>query len=271
MDDRQLIRYSRHIMLAPIDIEGQQRLLDGHVLMIGAGGLGAPAGLYMASAGVGRLTICDGDEVDLTNLQRQIIHREATIGVNKAESARRAIAEINPDCHVEPVSRRVGPAELATLVAAADVVVDCSDNFATRHAINAACVTLKRPLVSGAGIRFSGQVAVFDRRKADGPCYHCLFPAGGADDGERCAVMGVFAPLVGVIGTLQAAEAIRLLLGEDSPLDGQLVLFDAQSMDWHQVRITRDEACPVCGEGADPDAVVQAAIDAQNACAAGDD
>ena len=198
-------------------------------------------------------------------------HREATIGVNKAESARRAIAEINPDCHVEPVSRRVGPAELATLVAAADVVVDCSDNFATRHAINAACVTLKRPLVSGAGIRFSGQVAVFDRRKADGPCYHCLFPAGGADDGERCAVMGVFAPLVGVIGTLQAAEAIRLLLGEDSPLDGQLVLFDAQSMDWHQVRITRDEACPVCGEGADPDAVVQAAIDAQNACATGGD
>ena len=270
MDDRQLIRYSRHIMLAPIDIEGQQRILDGKVLMIGAGGLGAPAGLYMASAGVGQLTICDGDEVDLTNLQRQIIHREATVGVNKAESARRAIAEINPDCKVIPVEQRVGPEELATLVADADVVVDCCDNFATRHAINVACVRHGKPLVSGAGIRFSGQVIVFDRRKADGPCYHCLFPSSGGDAEERCAVMGVFAPLTGVIGTLQAAEAIRLLMGDDSPLDGKLVLFDAQSMDWHQVGVPRDPGCAVCGEGADPDAVVRAAIEAQNACATGD-
>ena len=270
MDDRQLIRYSRHIMLAPIDIEGQQRLLDGKVLMVGAGGLGAPAGLYLAAAGVGRLTICDGDVVDLTNLQRQIIHREATVGVNKAESARRAIAEINPDCHVVPVMQRVGPDELQALVADADVVVDACDNFATRHAINAACVLQGKPLVSGAAIRFSGQVIVFDRRKPGGPCYHCLFPAMDGDTEERCAVMGVFAPLTGVIGTLQAAEAIRLLLGHDSPLDGELVLFDAQGMDWHRVRVVRDPACPVCGEGADPAAVVNAAIAAQNACAAGE-
>lgn len=251
MDDRQLVRYSRHIMLGPIDIEGQERLLAGHALLIGAGGLGAPAALYMASAGIGTLTICDGDEVDLTNLQRQIIHREATVGMNKAESARRAIAEINPDCHVVPVTRRVDYDALQALVAQADVVVDASDNFDTRHAINEVCVDQGKPLVSGAAIRFSGQVAVFDRRKPDSPCYHCLFPASAGDIEERCAVMGVFAPLTGIIGTMQAAEAIRLLAGMDSPLHGQLVLFDAQGMDWQRIRLPRDPGCPVCGEARD--------------------
>lgn len=247
MDDRQLLRYSRHILLTQIDVDGQQRILDGRVLLVGAGGLGSPAALYMASAGVGHLVICDGDNVDLTNLQRQIVHREATVGVNKAESARRALAEINPDCKVTPVPRRVDRDDLMTLARDVDVVVDACDNFATRHAINEVCVALGRPLVSGAGIRFSGQIAVFDRRLPDSPCYQCLFPEGGGDSEERCAVMGVFAPLTGIVGTIQAAEAIRLLMGGGSPLAGELVLFDALSMEWQRIRIRRDPQCPVCG------------------------
>jgi molybdopterin/thiamine biosynthesis adenylyltransferase len=246
MDDRQLIRYSRHILLPQIDLAGQERLLAGHVLLIGAGGLGSPASLYLASAGVGRLTICDGDTVDLTNLQRQIVHREATLGVNKAESARRALAEINPDCRVMPVEHRVGEAELMDLVAGADVVVDACDNFATRHAVNRACVAGRKPLVSGAAIRFAGQLAVFDLRPDDGPCYHCLFPDSQVEDGERCATMGVFAPLTGMIGSLQASEAIRLLLGDPSPLAGTLVLFDAMGMEWQRLKIPKDPGCPVC-------------------------
>ena len=247
MDDRQLLRYSRHILLPQIDLAGQEALLAGHVLMIGAGGLGSPASLYLAAAGVGRLTLCDDDVVDLTNLQRQIVHREATIGMNKAESARRALAEINPDCKVTPITYRVRDRELAELVAQADVVVDACDNFATRHAINRACVRLKKPLVSGAAIRFAGQLAVFDLRHPDAPCYHCLFPDTGADEGERCATMGVFAPLTGVVGALQAGEAIRLLLGTPSPLAGKLVLFDAGTMEWQSVKVPKDSACSVCG------------------------
>ena len=247
MDDRQLLRYSRHILLPQIDLAGQDRLLAGHVLLIGAGGLGSPAALYLAAAGVGRLTICDGDQVDLTNLQRQIVHREATVGVNKAESARRALAEINPDCRVTPVEHRVGEAELLDLVAEADVVVDACDNFATRHAVNRACAKSRKPLVSGAAIRFAGQLAVFDLRRGDSPCYHCLFPDTKAEDEERCATMGVFAPLTGMVGTLQAGEAIRMLLGTPSPLAGKLVLFDAGSMEWQTIKVPKDPACSVCG------------------------
>lgn len=246
MDDRQLMRYSRHILLPQIDLAGQEKLLAGRVLLIGAGGLGSPASLYLASAGVGHLTICDGDQVDLTNLQRQIVHREATLGVNKAESARRALAEINPDCRVTPVEHRVGEAELMDLVAGADVVVDACDNFATRHAVNRACVARRRPLVSGAAIRFAGQLAVFDLRRDDSPCYHCLFPDTQAEGEERCATMGVFAPLTGMIGSLQAGEAIRLLLGDPSPLAGALVLFDAGGMEWQRVKLPRDPGCAVC-------------------------
>jgi adenylyltransferase/sulfurtransferase len=246
MDDRQLTRYSRHILLPQIDIAGQQRLLDAHVLLIGAGGLGAPAALYLAAAGVGRLTICDGDAVDLTNLQRQIIHREAGVGLNKAESARRALAEVNADCAVQAVSRRVTRDDLRTLAAACAVVVDASDNFATRHAANAVCVELGKPLVSGAAIRFSGQVAVFDRRRAGASCYECLVPSGTTAGDDTCAVMGVFAPLTGVIGTLQAAEALRLIVGLPAAVDGELVLFDILSMDWQRVPVPRNPACPVC-------------------------
>jgi len=246
--DPQLLRYSRHILLPQIDVSGQERLLAGKVLMIGAGGLGAPAALYLASAGVGQLTICDGDTVDLTNLQRQVIHRASRIGVNKAESAAIEVAEINPDCKVIPVARRVGPEELGALVAVADVVVDASDNFATRHAINAACVAHRKPLVSGAAIRFSGQLAVFDSRHDDSPCYRCLFPDESVtgDDADRCAIMGVFAPLTGIIGVAQAAEVIRLLVSGESPLTGRLVLFDAMGMDWQKIRVPRDPACAVC-------------------------
>lgn len=253
LNDPQLVRYSRHIMLPQIDLAGQERLLGGKVLMIGAGGLGAPAALYLAAAGVGSLTLCDGDTVDLTNLQRQIVHRESRVGVNKAESAAITLAEINPDCKVTTVTHRVGAEELDALVAAADVVVDCCDNFATRHAINAACVARRKPLVSGAGIRFSGQLSVFDSRRDDSPCYRCLFPDESVtgDENDRCAVMGVFAPLTGIIGVAQAAEAIRLLVSDDSPLIGQLVLFDAMGMDWQKIGIPRDPGCKVCGPQAE--------------------
>lgn len=247
MDDRQLARYSRHILLPQIDIAGQQKLLAGAVLLIGAGGLGAPAALYLAAAGVGRLAICDGDAVDLTNLQRQVIHREAGIGVNKAESARRALAEINPDCRVDAVPQRVALDDLMRLARDVDLVVDASDNLPTRHAANRACVALGKPLVSGAAIRFSGQVAVFDRRRADGSCYECLVPAGSEAGDDPCATMGVFAPLTGVIGALQAGEALRLLLDLPNPLAGELVLFDMLSMDWYRVPVPRNPRCPVCG------------------------
>ena len=247
MDNRQLTRYSRHILLPQVDIAGQQKLLAGAVLLIGAGGLGAPAALYLAAAGVGRLVVCDGDAVDLTNLQRQVIHREAGIGVNKAESARRALAEINPDCRVEAVPQRVAPDDLLRLARDVDVVVDASDNLPTRHAANRACVALRKPLVSGAAIRFSGQVAVFDRRRPGGSCYECLVAADSEVGDDPCGAMGVFAPLTGVIGTLQAGEALRLLLDLPNPLAGQLVLFDMLSMDWYRVPVPKNPRCPVCG------------------------
>jgi adenylyltransferase/sulfurtransferase len=249
MDDRELTRYSRHILLPQVGIEGQRKVLAASVLLIGAGGLGAPAALYLAAAGVGRLVICDGDAVDLTNLQRQIIHREAGIGTNKAESARQALAEVNPGCRVEAIARRVGRDELLRLAREADVVVDASDNFATRHAANRACVELGKPLVSGAAIRFSGQIGVFDRRRRDAACYECLVPADSEAGDDACAVMGVFAPLTGVIGTLQAGEALRLLLGLPDPGAGQLILFDMLSMDWNRIPVPKNPRCPVCGAG----------------------
>ena len=248
MDDRQRLRYSRHLLLNEFGEEAQERLLRAHALVIGAGGLGSAALLYLASSGVGRITVCDGDRVDLTNLQRQIIHRLESIGQPKARSAAATLATLNPDIRVEPLDERAGPERLATLVRAADVVLDCSDNFATRHALNRACVAARRPLVSGAGIRFDGQVAVFDLRDPASPCYHCLFAESPDASEERCAVMGVFAPLVGVIGTLQAAEAVKLLSGIGETLSGRLLLFDALASRWHEVRLARDPHCAVCGE-----------------------
>jgi adenylyltransferase/sulfurtransferase len=246
MDDNQLLRYSRHILLPQIGIEGQEKLLAAHALVIGAGGLGSPVALYLASAGVGRLTICDGDEVDLTNLQRQIVHRMQAMGMKKAESARQTLAGINPEVSVAALAERVDEARLETLAAGADIVLDGSDNFVTRHAVNRVCVRLKKPLVSGAAVRFDGQVAVFDLSGADSPCYSCLFPEDGEAEDVRCAVMGVFAPLTGIVGSIQAAEALKVLTGAGETLAGRLLLLDALTMQVRTIRLAKDPACPVC-------------------------
>jgi adenylyltransferase/sulfurtransferase len=245
MNDQELLRYSRHILLNEIGVEGQQHLREASMLVIGAGGLGSPAAFYLASAGVARITLVDGDRVDLTNLQRQILHTTARIGMPKAISGQAALAAINDDVEVVPVTSRADEGALMSLVGSATVVLDCSDNFATRHALNLACVAHRKPLVSGAAIRFDGQVAVFDLRHADSPCYACLFPPGDGED-ELCAVMGVFAPLTGIIGTTQAAEALKLAAGIGETLEGRLLMLDALSMRWHAVRVRRDPACPVC-------------------------
>jgi molybdopterin/thiamine biosynthesis adenylyltransferase len=248
MNDEQLLRYSRHILLDPIGIEGQDKLLASRALIVGAGGLGCPAALYMAAAGVGTLVIVDDDEVDLTNLQRQVLHRQHSVGRAKVESAREALHDINPGIEVIALKTRLAGDALREQVEAADVVLDCSDNFATRHAINRACVAARTPLVSGAAIRFDGQVSVFDSRDADAPCYHCLFPEGGDADEVRCAVMGVFAPLTGIIGTMQAAEALKLLAHTGRSLAGRLLLLDALGMEWRSITLPRDPACEVCGQ-----------------------
>jgi molybdopterin-synthase adenylyltransferase len=246
MTDDQLLRYSRHILLDEIGIEGQRTLLGSHALVIGAGGLGSPVALYLGTAGVGRLTIVDHDTVDLTNLQRQIAHNLARVGTPKATSAQASIAAINPDVQVQPLVERADAARLDTLVAEADVVLDCSDNFKTRQAVNAACVAHRKPLVSGAAIGFDGQISVYDTRKADAPCYACIFPPDATFEETLCSTMGVFAPLVGIIGTMQAAEALKLLAGIGSSLAGRLQMLDARTMEWHEIRLTRQPQCAVC-------------------------
>ena len=246
MDDRQLLRYSRHILLDDIGVEGQEKLLAAHALVIGAGGLGSPVALYLASAGVGRITLVDDDTVDLTNLQRQIAHTEARVGQPKVASARAAIAAINPDVQVRTVAQRADEALLRPLVAEADVVLDCTDNFATRQALNRACVAARKPLVAGAAIGFDGQVSVYDLRRDDSPCYACVFPATQTVEEVRCATMGVFAPLVGLIGTVQAAEALKLLCGIGQPLVGRLLMLDSRRMEWTEVRVQRQPDCQVC-------------------------
>lgn len=247
MDDRQRLRYSRHLLLDGFGEESQERLLASHALVVGAGGLGSGALLYLASSGVGHITVADGDAVDLTNLQRQVVHRVDAIGGNKARSAAATLAAINPEVRVDALAERLTPERMRTLARSADVVLDCSDNFATRHALNEACVAARIPLVSGAGIRFDGQVAVFDLRSSAGGCYNCLFPADARSEEERCATLGVFAPLVGVIGTMQAMEAIKLVAGIGQTLAGRLQLFDALGSRWHEVRLSRDPRCIVCG------------------------
>ena len=248
MDDEQLLRYARHVMLDEIGIEGQQRLLDAHALVIGAGGLGSPVALYLGTAGVGRITVVDHDVVDETNLQRQIAHNLARVGRPKAESIREAIAAINPDVQVTPVVQRADEALLDTLIAQADVVLDCTDNFATRHAINRACVKHRRPLVSGAAIRMDGQLSVFDTRSPGNPCYACVFPETAGLEETRCATMGVFAPLVGIVGSMQAAEALKLLTGLGSRLTGQLLMLDGRDLAFHQITVPQNPQCAVCGQ-----------------------
>ncbi len=246
MTDEQLLRYSRHILLEEIGVEGQERLMAGHALVIGAGGLGSPVALYLGTAGVGRITLVDHDTVDLTNLQRQIAHNLARVGQPKAQSARQAIADINPEPRVDAITARADAALLDQWVPQADVVIDCCDNFATRQAVNAACVMHLKPLVSGAAIRFDGQISVYDPRNEKSPCYACVFTPSDELEETRCATMGVFAPMVGIIGTMQAAEALKLLSGAGTSLAGRLQMLDGRAMEWHEVLVPRNPECPVC-------------------------
>ena len=250
MNDQQLLRYARHLMLDEIGIDGQQRLLDAHALVIGAGGLGSPVVLYLATAGVGRITVVDHDSVDLTNLQRQIAHNQSRLGLPKAESARATVAAINPDVQVHTVVQRADATLLDALVPPVSVVLDCSDNFRTRHAVNAACVKHRKPLVSGAAIGWDGQVSVYDTRSALTPCYACLFPPDAAHEDVACSTMGVLAPLVGIIGSVQAAEAIKLLTGAGASLAGRLLMLDGRSMAWDSITLQRQPHCAVCGHPA---------------------
>ena len=247
MDDAQLLRYSRHILLTELGPDAQDKFAAAHALIVGVGGLGNPAAHFLAAAGVGTLTLCDADHVDLTNLQRQTLFSTSDIGCAKVDAAAARLAAINPDVRIERVATRVGQPELGALVDRANVVLDCTDNFTTRHAINRACVLARKPLVSGAALRFDGQIAVFDSRMADSPCYHCLFGEGDELEETRCATMGVFAPLVGIVGAMQAGEALKVLAGAGETLAGRLMIVDALTMQWRDVRVPRDPACPVCG------------------------
>ena len=246
MNDDQLLRYSRQIMLPQVDVAGQEMLLASRALIVGAGGLGSPAAMYLATAGVGQLVIADHDRVELSNLQRQLLHRDCDIGRSKADSAGATLQEINPDISITPIEARLQGTQLTAQVSNANVVLDCSDNFDTRFAINAACVRQQVPLVSGAAIRLQGQIAVFDAGKADSPCYHCLYRDG--DDAEQtCAETGVLAPLVGIIGSLQALEALKILLGLGETLNGRLIVFDGLAHEWRTLKLKRDPGCPTCG------------------------
>jgi adenylyltransferase/sulfurtransferase len=246
MDDEQLLRYNRHIMLPQLGIEGQQKLRDAHVLIIGLGGLGSPASMYLASAGVGQLTLVDDDTVELTNLQRQIVHRSKNIGENKVDSARTNLLEINPDISITTIAERLDENSLQQQVKLADVVLDACDNFETRFLINKVCVAQKKPLVSGAAIQFEGQVSVFDSRTNDSPCYSCLYPATG-EDNATCSENGILAPVVGIIGSVQALEAIKIICDIGEPLIGKLLLLDALSLQWRSMNLKKDPNCPVCG------------------------
>jgi molybdopterin/thiamine biosynthesis adenylyltransferase len=248
VNDRQLLRYSRHILLPEIDIGGQEKLSQSHVLIIGAGGLGSPAALYLAASGVGNLIICDDDVVDLTNLQRQIIHDSNSIGLAKVLSAKQSLTRINPEINVTIIEERVNANNLLQLVPHVDVVVDASDNFSTRYAINQVCVNHKKSLVSAAVIRFEGQISVFDLRHGDSPCYHCLYPINEEHQDMPCAIMGVFSPLVGIIGCMQAAETIKILLHIGKSLNGRLQLLDGLTMNWRSILLRKDPACTVCNK-----------------------
>lgn len=250
LNDDLLLRYSRHILLPEVGVAGQAHICEASVLVIGAGGLGCPVALYLGAAGVGRVLLADGDTVDLTNLQRQIGHANSAIGENKADSLARSVLAINPGISVEPIRQALAGQALQRAVAAVDLVVDASDNFATRHAVNRACVAAGRPLVSGAAIGFSGQLAVFDARQAASPCYHCLFPDETGEPEVRCSEAGVFSPLVGVIGAMQAMEALKCLAHAGEPLVGRLLLWDGLRADARVMKVPRDPACPVCGGGA---------------------
>jgi molybdopterin/thiamine biosynthesis adenylyltransferase len=246
MRDDQLLRYSRHILLDEWGVEGQERVSQSHALIIGAGGLGCPAALYLASAGVGHISLIDHDHVDVTNLQRQIAHAQDRVGQAKVASLETAMLAINPDVRVRGYAQKADAALLAQCVPKVDVVLDCTDNFETRQLINQTCAQFAKPLVSGAALRLDGQVAVYDTRQSDSPCYACVFPPTSSFEETRCATMGVLAPLVGVIGSMQATEALKILSGMGSSLHGKLMMFNAQQMEWQTMRTARNMSCPVC-------------------------
>ena len=249
MDDPQLLRYSRQILLPQVGIEGQQKLLAARVLIIGVGGLGSPVAMYLAASGVGQLVLVDHDKVELSNLQRQIVHTTEHLGLSKVTSAQHMLAALNPEVQVTAIAAQLDPEALVEQVQAADAVVDCSDNFATRFALNRVCVANKTPLISGAAIRLEGQVAVFRPERADSPCYRCLYK--DMDElGESCSQTGVLAPLVGIIGSIQATEAIKVLLDIGDTLTGRLLVLDALNMEWRSIKLRKDPDCPVCGSAA---------------------
>jgi len=250
MDDKQLERYSRHILLPEIDTAGQEQLLQSHVLIIGAGGLGSPAAIYLASSGVGQLTLCDDDIVDLSNLQRQIAHNNSRIGQKKATSARESLTRLNPEITITTIEERLNGAALHAAIAAADAVLDASDNFATRFLLNDACVALRTPLISGAAIRLSGQICLFRNDGGNTPCYRCLFDESAIADEENCAQSGIFAPLTGIIGSMMAAETLKLLVPFGKLLDSRLLTLDAASMEWRSLQLQKDPACPACSRPA---------------------
>ena len=247
MNDNELLRYSRQILLPEVDVDGQEKLLAARVLIVGLGGLGCPVAMYLAAAGVGHLVLADFDQVDLSNLQRQIAHTNDRVGMSKVDSAAQTLAALNPDIQVECLDAQLEGDALQQQVAAADVVVDCTDNFGIRFAINHACVASKTPLVSGAAIRLEGQVSVFDSRLPDAPCYRCLYDVG-ADENLSCSESGVLAPLVGIIGSVQALETIKLIAGFGEPLAGRLLILDAKSMTWSSLKLPKDPQCPECGQ-----------------------
>ncbi len=247
MTDEQLLRYSRHILLDEIGIEGQERINKGHVLIVGAGGLGSPAALYLAAAGVGTITLMDHDTVDLTNLQRQIAHTTARAGQSKVESAKAAMQAINPQTNVIVACEHATPASLIPYALQADVILDCTDNFATRHAINAACVKYGKPLVSGSAIRLDGQLSVYHPSKGgNSPCYACVFPSEQGFEEVACSTMGVLGPLVGMVGAMQAAEALKILSGMGSQLIGRLLMIDGKRMAFDEIKLAQNLNCSVC-------------------------
>jgi len=247
VDDQQLLRYSRHILLPEIDISGQEKLIQSSAFILGAGGLGSPAALYLAASGIGKLVICDHDQVDLTNLQRQILHNTASIGKSKADSAKNTLQRINPQIKIISLSEYATPDLLNKEISDVDIVVDASDNFSARHLLNQACLIHHKPLISGAAVRFTGQVTVFNLRQDNSPCYHCLFPDSGKSDDPECAVMGVFSPLTGIIGCIQAAETIKVLLEIGETLHGRLLLLDGLTMRFRSFTLSKDPHCPACG------------------------
>jgi len=246
MKDDQLLRYSRHILLPEIEYAGQEKLLNSHCLIIGAGGLGSPASIYLASSGIGKITICDFDDVDISNLQRQILHSDQSIGTNKALSASKFLNKVNSEIIITPIEKKLNIDEMTDIAKDVDVIIDCSDNFETRYALNKIAFHLNKPLVSGAAIKFDGQISVFDFRNATSPCYECLFPDSKTEAELRCADHGVFSPLVGMIGSIQAAEAIKIILNVGNSLMGRLLLLNSKDMTWKTIKIVKDKSCKIC-------------------------